>query len=257
MKVILLAGGYGSRISEETQLKPKPMIEIGERPLLWYIMNHYASYGYKEFCVALGYKGDVIKKYFLDYSYMTGNLSINLATGNAQVHKSEICDWLIHLVDTGTDVMTGGRVRRLREWVGPERFMLTYGDGLSNVNIHRLVEFHRSHGLLATVTAVRPPARFGEIIVNGQFVQSFKEKSQIQEGWINGGFFVFEPQVFDYIDGDPCSLEADVLERLSQEKQLACYRHDDFWQCMDTMRDKRILESLWATGNAPWMNPEV
>jgi glucose-1-phosphate cytidylyltransferase len=252
MRVVILAGGLGSRLAEETQVKPKPMVEIGSRPILWHIMKHYAHYGFQEFCIALGYKGEVIKRYFLDYRTLSGNLTVNLATGDVRVSGQESDSWIIHLIDTGVNTNTGGRVKRLQPWLKDETFMLTYGDGVANVDLQDLLRFHRSCGRLATVTAVRPPARFGGLVFAGDLVAEFTEKPQIGEGWINGGFLVCEPAIFDCLEGDNTSLEADVLERLAADGQLAAYRHDRFWQCMDTLRDVRLLESLWQSGHAPW-----
>lgn len=252
MKVIILAGGFGTRLQEETTVKPKPMVEIGGRPILWHIMNIYATHGYREFIVALGYKGEVIKNYFLDYYYLRNSLSIHLGNGRVDVHDAGREDWVVHLIDTGLRTETGGRIKRLAPWIGNETFMMTYGDGVANINIRELVEFHRRHGKLATVTGVRPPSRFGGLSFNGDMVASFVEKPQIGEGWINGGFFVLEPGVLDYIEGDDTIFERDPLERLAQDGQLVAYRHDDFWHCMDTLRDVRLLESLWQEGNAPW-----
>lgn len=252
MKVVILAGGLGTRLAEETEVKPKPMVEIGGRPILWHIMKLYAHYGFNEFLVALGYKGDVIKRYFLDYYRLNGSMTINLWNGDALMHHKKAEDWVVHLHDTGMHVNTGGRVKRLEPCLRNETFMVTYGDGVSNVNLEELLKFHRSHGRLATVTAVRPPARFGGLIFNGDMVAQFTEKPQIGEGWINGGFLVFEPGVFSYLKGDLASLEADVLEQLAAEGQLAAFRHDEFWQCMDTLRDVLLLENLWQKGNPPW-----
>ena len=242
----------GSRLAEETEVKPKPMVEIGGRPILWHIMKHYAHYGFKEFFIALGYKSEMIKRYFLDYYSLSGSMTINLVNGEVQTREKECEDWVVHLVDTGLHTLTGGRVKRLQPWLGEETFMVTYGDGVSDIDLRDLLRFHRSHGRLATVTAVRPPARFGGLIFDGDLVADFTEKPQIGEGWINGGFLVFEPQVFDYLSAEDSSLEANALERLAADKQLAAYRHDRFWQCMDTMRDKLLLESLWQSGNVPW-----
>ena len=252
MKVVILAGGLGTRLAEETEVRPKPMIEIGGRPILWHILKHYAQYGCKEFVIALGYKGEAIKQFFRDYHALNGDMTVRLANGAAQHHVQERDDWTVHLIDTGIDTQTGGRVRRLREWLRGERFMLTYGDGVCNVNVRELLAFHERCGRHATVTAVRPPARFGGLIFDGDLVSVFTEKPQIGEGWINGGFMVFEPNVFDYIRDDGTSLEADTLEMLAGERQLAAYRHEGFWQCMDTLRDKRQLEQLWREGRAPW-----
>jgi glucose-1-phosphate cytidylyltransferase len=252
VKVVILAGGLGTRLAEETEIKPKPMVEIGGRPILWHIMKHYAHYGFKEFYIALGYKGDVIKRYFLDYYTMSGSMSIDLATGKVQMYDRESEDWLIHLVDTGQSTNTGGRVKRLKPWLRDDSFMLTYGDGVCNVDLQSLLRFHRAQGRVATLTAVRPPARFGGLLFDGDLATEFIEKPQIGEGWINGGFMVLEPTIFDYIANDDSNLEADALEYLAPNQQLAAFRHDQFWQCMDTLRDKRLLERLWLENNAPW-----
>jgi glucose-1-phosphate cytidylyltransferase len=251
MKVAILAGGVGSRLAEETDLKAKPMVEIGGRPILWHIMKHYAHYGFGEFVIALGYKGEEIKRYFLDYYSLNGSMTVNLSTGRLETHNKACEDWIVHLVDTGLQTFTGGRVKRLESRLKNETFMVTYGDGVSNLDLTALLEFHRSHGRLATVTAVRPPARFGGLVFDGDLVVEFTEKPQIGEGWINGGFLVFEPAVFDYLSSDS-SLEGDALEQLAADGQLAAYRHEGFWQCMDTMRDMRLLQSLWHSGKAPW-----
>ncbi|HEY3041620.1 MAG TPA: glucose-1-phosphate cytidylyltransferase [Pyrinomonadaceae bacterium] len=251
MKVAILAGGQGSRLAEETELKPKPMVEIGGRPILWHIMKHYSHYGFNEFFIAVGYKGELIKRYFLDYHNLSGNMTLSLANGKVETHSRKCEDWTIHLIDTG-ETNTGGRVKRLEPWLKDSTFMATYGDGVSNLNIQELLKFHRAHGKIATVTAVRPPSRFGGLIFNGDLVAEFTEKPQIGEGWINGGFLIFEPGVFDYLSGDESSLEANALEQLAIDKQLVAYRHEEFWQCMDTMRDMRLLQSLWQSGNAPW-----
>jgi glucose-1-phosphate cytidylyltransferase len=239
-------------LAEETETRPKPMVEIGGRPILWHIMKHYAHYGFNDFHIALGYKGEIIKRYFLDYYSVNGSLTIELSGGKVHVQERRKEDWIVHLVDTGATTSTGGRVKRLRPWLNGGTFMVTYGDGVSDLNLHELLDFHRTCGRIATVTAVRPPARFGAIVVDGDLVARFTEKPQVGEGWINGGFFVFEPAVFDYLEGDSTSLEVDALERLAIEGQLAAYQHDRFWQCMDTMRDMRFLESLWQSGSAPW-----
>jgi glucose-1-phosphate cytidylyltransferase len=253
MKVVILAGGLGTRLTEETETRPKPMVEIGGRPILWHIMKLYAHYGFREFVVALGYKGDVIKRYFLDYAKLQSNFTVNLGSGDVMRRGSQVEDWTVHLVDTGSATNTGGRLKRLAPVLGRETFMATYGDGVANVDINALVEFHRGHGKLATTTAVRPPARFGGLVFDGDRIAEFTEKPQIGEGWINGGFMVFEPEVFRYIKGgDQTILEADVLERLANDGQLAAFRHEQFWQCMDTLRDKLQLEGLWARGEAPW-----
>jgi glucose-1-phosphate cytidylyltransferase len=252
MKVVLLAGGLGTRLSEETELRPKPMVEVGGQPLLWHIMKHYAHFGHQEFLIALGYKGEVIKRYFLDYRTLSGSLTVDLANGDVKSHERNCEDWKVHLIETGSQTNTGGRLHRLRSWLGKETFMLTYGDGVSNVDLRAALEFHRSHKRIATVTAVRPPARFGGLTFEGDRVSRFLEKPQIGEGWINGGFLIFEPAVLEYLSSDDESLEADALEHLAQDGQLMAYRHDDFWQCMDTIREKRLLESLWGQNQAPW-----
>jgi glucose-1-phosphate cytidylyltransferase len=252
MKVVILAGGLGTRLAEETEVKPKPMVEIGGQPIIWHIMKHYAHYGFKEFFIALGYRGEIIKRYFLDYYNLKGSMTIDLSSGNVQVYERECEDWIVHLIDTGNETNTGGRLRRLEEWLHDSTFMLTYGDGVSNIDLQDLLRFHRSHRRIATVTAVRPPARFGGLIFNGDLVAEFTEKPQIGEGWINGGFMVFEAGVFNYLEGDQTSLEAHALERLAADSQLAAYKHNQFWQGMDTLRDKRQLEKLWQEGRAPW-----
>jgi glucose-1-phosphate cytidylyltransferase len=252
MKIVLLAGGFGSRLAEHTEACPKPMIEIGAYPILWHIMHIYASHGYNEFIVACGYKGEVIKDYFHSFFMRHADYVVNLKDNSHEVVRSEAPDWKIALVDTGLHTMTGGRLRRLQSWLKGATFMVTYGDGVANVDIRALVAFHRSHGKLATVTAVRPPARFGGLTLSGEMVREFLEKPQSGEGWINGGFFVFEAGVLDYMKDDTMSLEREPLECLAREGQLAAYRHEGFWHPMDTLRDKRALEALWESGKAPW-----
>jgi glucose-1-phosphate cytidylyltransferase len=252
MKVVILAGGFGTRLVEETEVRPKPLVEIGGRPILWHIMKHYAHFGYNEFFVALGYKGELIKRYFLDYYILNGSMTIDLSSGKVEDYQKECEDWVVHLTDTGLGTLTGGRIKRLEPWLRDGTFMVTYGDGVSNVNLQELLKFHRSHGRLATVTAVRPTARFGGLSLEGDLVVCFTEKTQIREGWINGGFLVFEPAIMDYIEGDDSSLESGALERLAADRQLATYRHEGFWQCMDTLRDKQLLEKLWQEGRASW-----
>lgn len=254
MKVAILAGGVGSRLAEETVLRPKPMVPIGGRPILWHIMKHYEHYGLNEFIIALGYKGEVIKQYMVEYCQLNSDLTVDMQSGKILNHANGRArvNWKVHLVDTGQNTMTGGRIKRLAPYVGNETFMLTWGDGVSNVDLRELLAFHRAHGKLATVTAVRPPARFGRLDLDGDQVVQFSEKPQIGEGWINGAFFVLEPQVFDYIEGDQTQWEKEPLERLAREGQLRAYKHSSFWQCMDTLRDKHLLETLWESGNAPW-----
>jgi glucose-1-phosphate cytidylyltransferase len=252
MKVVILAGGLGTRLAEETEVKPKPMVEIGGYPILWHIMNIYAKYGYREFVVALGYKGEVIKNYFLDYFHLRNSFSISLGNGKVDVHSQRAEDWKVHLIDTGLHTQTGGRIKRLTPWISDGPFLMTYGDGVADIDIPKLVDFHRLHKGFATLTAVRPPARFGSMSFKGDLVSSFIEKPQIGEGWINGGFFVLEPEVLDYIEDDKTILEREPLERLARDRQLVANRHEGFWQCMDTLRNVRLLEDLWQSGNAPW-----
>lgn len=252
MKVVILAGGMGTRLQEETTVRPKPMVEIGGRPLLWHLMKHYGQHGFLEFYIALGYLGDYIKQYFLDWYNLSGRLRIDF--GRRRVARAEAVmeDWIVNLIETGQDTNTGGRLKRLESELCRDTFMLTYGDGLSDVDLGRLLEFHRRCGKLVTITAVRPPARFGGLVLNGDDVARFTEKPQAGEGWINGGFMVCEPGLFDYLAGDTCNLEKDALERLADDGKLAAYRHDGFWQCMDTLRDKRYLEKLWEEDRAAW-----
>ena len=252
MKVGILAGGFGSRLSEETEIRPKPMVEIGGEPLLWHIMRHYAGYGHNEFAVALGYKGEFIKKYFVDFCALSGNLTVRLDHGRVDAQPSSSLDWTIDLIDTGLHTLTGGRIKRLQPYLGDGTFMLTWGDGVSDVNLDALLAFHKSHGKLATVTAVRPPARYGRLGLRGDQVAEFTEKPQLVEGWINGAFFVLEPGVFQYIADDDTQWEKEPMERLASDGQLMAYRHDGFWQCMDTLREKHILEQMWKSKSAPW-----
>ena len=252
MKTVILAGGLGSRLSEETEMRPKPLVEVGRRPILWHIMKIYARYGYSEFVLALGYKGHLIKDYFLRFFQDSHDLTVNLADGRVETHAGVRENWRVHLVDTGPYTMTGGRLKRLQEWIGDETFMMTYGDGVADVDLAELTAFHRRSGCLATVTAVRPPARFGGLTFDGDLVKDFSEKPQIGEGWINGGFFVLEPAVFDYIDADDTIFERDPLERLARDGQLAAFRHESFWQSMDTLRDVKTLNDLWDSEKPPW-----
>jgi glucose-1-phosphate cytidylyltransferase len=252
VKVVILAGGLGTRLAEETEVRPKPMVEIGGRPILWHIMKHFAHHGFDEFVVALGYRGDMVKRYFVDAVTLGADITVDLARGEVTHHARERDPWIVHLVDTGAATNTGGRLGRLQRLLGSEPFLLTYGDGVGDVDLGALLRFHRAHGKVATITAVRPPARYGGLYFEGPLVNRFTEKPQAGEGWINGGFMVFEPGIFRWVGGDEQSLEVDVLERLAREGQLGAYRHDRFWQCMDTLRDKRALESLWQDGLAPW-----
>ena len=253
MKVVILAGGRGTRLGEETATRPKPMIEIGGKPILWHIMNIYAAHGYCDFVVACGYRGELIKQYFSSLFLHSSDYVISLKDGSRSVVNSECPDWRVWLIDTGLGTMTGGRLLRLRHILGDEPFMVTYGDGLADVDIGALAAFHRTHGRTATVTAVRPPARFGALVLDGRNgVRVFKEKPQAGEGWINGGFFVFEPTIFDRLEDDGTILEKEPLEQLAADRELMAYLHPGFWQPMDTLRDKQLLESLWASGSAPW-----
>ena len=252
MKVVLLAGGLGTRLAEETEVKPKPMVEVGGYPILWHILKTYSHHGFKEFFIALGYKGEVIKKFFLDYCNLNGDMRIDFATGKTEIGEREGEDWILNLIETGQNSMTGGRIKRLENYLRDATFMVTYGDGVSDIDLDALLAFHRSHGKPATITAVHPPARFGELLINEDLSTDFAEKPQTHDGWVNGGFMVFEPQILDYLTDDSSILEKDVLERLAAEKQLMAYRHEGFWQCMDTLRDKKYLDSLWDAGTPPW-----
>ena len=253
MKAIILAGGLGSRLSEETVLRPKPMVEIGGKPILWHIMNIFACHGIEEFIIALGYRGEFIKEYFLNFYGLNNDITLDLATGTTTVHDGRQPRWKVHLVDTGLTTQTGGRIKRLEKWLGDDRtFMMTYGDGVANVDLCALQRFHESHGKKATVTTVRPPARFGGIVFDGSRVSEFTEKPQAGEGWINGGFFVLNRDVLDYIHGDETLWEREPMERLAADGELMAYRHDGFWQPMDTVRERKLLEDLWATDKAPW-----
>lgn len=252
MKVAILAGGLGTRLSEETTIKPKPMVEIGGKPLLWHIMNIYSYYGFKEFVIALGHKGEVIKEYFLNYHYHSRSLTVNLKRGEVIAHERDGEDWTVHLLDTGIETNTGGRVKQIADFIGNDTFMMTYGDGVCNINIPQLIAFHKEQKRLVTMTAARPPARFGQMVVQDHSVIQFKEKPQIGEGWINGGFFVLESGITKYIDNDNTAWEFESLEQIAADGQLAAYTHEDFWQCMDTLRDVHLLEKLWQEGKAPW-----
>ncbi len=252
MKVAILAGGLGSRLAEETELKPKPMVEIGGRPILWHIMMHYSAYKFNHFAIGLGYKGEYIKRYLMELCSINSDLTVKTRSGDVLRHGNQVPDWTVDLVDTGIKTQTGGRIKRLAPVLGNSTFMLTWGDGVSNVDLHKLIAFHKAHGKLATVTAVRPPARFGHMVFKGDRVVEFSEKPQASEGWINGAFFVLEPAIFDYIEADETHWEKEPMEKLARDGQLMAYRHEDFWQCMDTIRDRKRLEELWAEGNPPW-----
>jgi len=251
MKVILLAGGFGTRLAEYTDVIPKPMVPIGGKPILWHIMQTYAHFGHKDFYVALGYKAEVVKEYFLNYHTFNADVTVDLTSGDVSPHQVGSEDWKVTLVNTGDESMTGGRVKRLQKFIGNETFMLTYGDGLADIDLEALLKFHRSHGKMVTISAVRPAARFGELELDGQRVASFQEKPQMHQGWINGGFFIIEPEFFELIDGDSTLLEREPLERATKAGELMAYCHDGFWHCMDTKRDHDLLESMWSKG-APW-----
>lgn len=251
MKVVIFAGGLGSRLSEETESKPKPMVEIGGLPIVWHIMKHYAHYGHEEFLLALGYRGNDVKRWFLDKAELDGSFTLSLGERRVVRHDEPLDDWELSLIDTGVHTQTGGRLAKVAPLLRDGTFLLTYGDGVSDVDLDELIAFHRAHGKLATVTAVRPPARFGGLEFEGDRVTRFAEKPQIGEGWINGGFFVLEPGALDVIPGD-VHWEREPLERLAESGELMAYKHESFWQCMDTLRDKRLLESLWRDAPAPW-----
>ena len=252
MKVVLLAGGFGTRLSEYTDLIPKPMVTIGNKPIIWHIMKSYSNYGYRDFFIASGYKSEIIKEYFLNYHKLNADFTVNLKSGEINPHNIEPLDWKVTIVNTGDNTMTGGRVKRMQSFVGNNTFMLTYGDGVSNIDIEALLKFHRHHGKMITVSAVRPVARFGELQLDGDNVTSFMEKPQLHNGWINGGYFVIEPDFFNLISGDDIMLEREPLEKASKDGELMAYKHDGFWQCMDTKRDHELLESMWCKG-APWI----
>jgi glucose-1-phosphate cytidylyltransferase len=252
MKAVILAGGFGSRFSEETTVRPKPMVEIGGKPIVWHIMKIYAAHGIEEFVICLGYKGYVIKEFFANYHLHTSDLSFDLGQGGVEVHRSTTEPWKVTLVDTGESTMTGGRLRRVLPYLGDEDFCFTYGDGLADIDITALIEYHREQGTIATVTAVQPPGRFGAVELNGTRVRSFEEKPRGDRTWLNGGFFVISPSVGRYLDGDQTVWEHEPLRNLSREGQLASFRHHGFWQAMDTLRDRNQLEQLWVSGNAPW-----
>ena len=252
MKVGILAGGLGTRLSEETVGRPKPMVEVGGNPILWHIMKGYAAAGFKEFVLALGYKAEVIKDYFINYRCFGRGVTVKLGTGEVAMHDGAGDDWTVHMLDTGLHTQTGGRIKRVAEFAGKDTFMLTYGDGVADLDLKALLQFHRKQGKLATVTAVRPPARFGAVVIEGDRVVRFEEKPQVGEGWINGGFFVLEPGVAGYIKGDESVWEREPMERLAADGQLSAFRHEGFWHCMDTLRDLKYLDGMWDSGKAPW-----
>lgn len=253
MKVVILAGGFGTRLSEETDLRPKPMVEIGGKPILWHIMKIYSTYGFNDFIICLGYKGYMIKEYFANYFIHNSDITISLKENTIQVHNNYCEPWRVTLVDTGLNTQTGGRIKRVQKYIGNETFMATYGDGVGDINLRDLLDFHRKHGKYATVTAVQPSGRFGALDINdGNLVVSFEEKPKGDKAWINGGFFVLEPEIFDYIDGDDTIWERESLVKLARDGQLVAFKHYGFWKPMDTLRDKRELEELWNSGNPPW-----
>ena len=253
MKVVILAGGFGTRISEESHLKPKPMIEIGDMPILWHIMKQYSHFGFNEFIICAGYKQTVIKEWFANYFIYTSDITFDFTKENdVIVHNKHSELWKVTIVDTGLHTMTGGRLKRVKDYIGDETFFMTYGDGVSDVDIPELLAFHREHGKLATITAIQPEGRFGYIDLEGVKVNSFREKSEHDTGWINAGFMVLEPKILDYIADDTIMFEREPMERIAAEGQMMCYKHTGFWQCMDTLRDKEKLEKLWASGKAPW-----
>ena len=256
MKTVILAGGFGTRLSEETSIRPKPMVEIGGKPILWHIMNIYSACGFDDFVIALGYKGEVIKEYFLNFYAMNNDITVDLQAGKTVVHGNQQPNWRVQLVDTGAQSQTGGRIKRLQNVLGNKTFFATYGDGLADINVDELLRFHRKHGKIATLTAIHPPSRFGEVVLSGPEVVQFAEKPPVSENWINGGFYVFEPEIFDYISRDDMPLEREPMEALVKEGELVAYQHESFWQPMDTLREKNLLEELWQSGKAPWqMNP--
>lgn len=253
MKAVILAGGFGTRLSEETGVRPKPMVEIGGKPMLWHIMNIYSAYGISEFIIAVGYKAEIIKEYFLNFYAINNNITVDLSTGQTTIHDGNQPTWKVHIIDTGINTQTGGRLRKLRKYIeNEESFMFTYGDGVADVNLNDLLEFHKSHKKMATVTTVRAPARFGRIGFQGNQITEFFEKPKLAEGWINGGFFLLNPKTLDYIDGDDTIWERDPVERLAHDSQLMGYKHYGFWSCMDTLKEKNMLEELWKSGKAPW-----
>jgi glucose-1-phosphate cytidylyltransferase len=252
MKVVILAGGYGTRLAEYTELIPKPMVPVGEKPIIWHIMKTYAHFGYKDFYLALGYKAEVIKEYFLNYRSLNSDFTVDLSNGEVQSYQNDSSDWKVTMIFTGLESMTGGRIKRLKEYLGNESFLLTYGDGVADINIDELVKFHKSHGKMVTISAVHPGARFGELEIENNKIITFKEKPQTSQGWINGGYFVIEPEFLDLIKDDTTILEQEPLEKVASMGQLMAFKHDGYWQCLDTKRDRDHLEELWQNGEAPW-----
>lgn len=257
MKVVILAGGFGTRISEESNFRPKPMIEIGGRPILWHIMKYYSGFGFNEFIICCGYKGEVIKDYFVNYQSYNSDFTIELQNNTIHTHKISDEKWKVTLVDTGLNTMTGGRIKRIKSFIDSDEFMLTYGDGLCDVDINALIDFHKAHGKMATITTVKPEGRFGVLDLRNDMITNFREKSTGDMGWINGGFMILNKKIFHYIKDDSTVFERAPLEQAAAEHELAAFKHDGFWRCMDTQRDKGILEKLWETGNPPWKNWEV
>ena len=253
MKTVILAGGFGTRLAEYTDVIPKPMVPVGDKPILWHIMQRYAKFGHKDFVVALGYKAHVIREFFANYSQLNSDITVDMASGDVTRLSPAACDWKVTLIDTGTNTMTGGRIKRLTEFLGDEPFMLTYGDGVADVDIDALLAFHKSHNKMVTMTAVRPPARFGELVLDGDKIEAFEEKPQLAKGWINGGYFVIDPQFIDLIDGDDNMLEREPMDRAVGQGEVMAFKHSGFWQCMDTKRDLDILNDMLASGQAPWL----
>lgn len=254
MKVVILAGGFGTRISEESHLRPKPMIEIGGRPILWHIMKYYSHYGYNEFVICLGYKGNIIKEFFMDYYLYDSDVTFDFSNNNKMIINNNVSEpWKVTLVDTGLNTATGGRIKRVQQYIGSETFMLTYGDGVSDININNLVKFHKEHGKIVTISAIQPAGRFGVLdIGENNIINKFAEKSKEDVGWINGGFMILEPEIFKYLENDNTVFELEPLSKLAKQGQLVAYKHYGFWQCMDTQRDKQLLEKIWASNKAPW-----
>jgi len=252
MKTVILAGGFGTRLSEETSVLPKPMVEIGGKPILWHIMKMYSSHGYNDFVICLGYKGYIIKEFFINYFLLHSDLHVNLENNSIEVLNNNVDPWKITLIDTGQDTMTGGRIKRIKEYVGDESFFLTYGDGVSDVDFKKLLAFHESQKVAATLTAVQPPGRYGAFTLESEKISSFREKPRGDSAWINGGFFVLEPEIFDYIENDTIVWEREPMEHLAHDGKLAAYKHEKYWQSMDSLRDKNVLEEIWSSGNPPW-----